>query len=215
MSQLFSSKAGSLVALVAALSLSAAGHAQSQAKLVPTSSQPADTHSAQTWHDTMPDQLISARVRDGVLTIDGMVAKIQLNYDIQRTGYMYFFVPGVGTAVVSMAPLADGVKVPDAFDGEKLAFTIDGHSVELSNDGSNLLEKRKGKADVYVRLDRSTVAISRYPRMGYGDTTAAPYTWPLSAPSPANKKDVEYAVTPPPVPKSMLPQTATSSSPKQ
>ena len=93
----------------------------------------------------MPDHLISARVRDGVLTIDGMVAKVQLNYDIQRTGYMYFFVPGVGTAVVSMAPLADGVKVPDAFDGEKLAFTVDGHSVELSNDGNSLLEDGRAR----------------------------------------------------------------------
>ena len=106
----------------------------------------------------MPKNLISARVRDGVLTIDGMVAKVQLNYDIQHTGYMYFFVPGVGTAVVSMDPLAEGTKIPDAFDGEKLAFTVDGHSIELSNGGSSLLEKRKGKADVYVRLDRSTVA---------------------------------------------------------
>jgi hypothetical protein len=196
------------LALVAALSMVAANQAHAQAKAVPvssTTSQPA----------AMPDHLISARVHDGVLTIDGMVAKVQLNYDIQNTGYMYFFVPGVGTAVVSMAPMADGVKVPDAFDGEKLAFTVDGHSVELSNDGSSLLEKRKSKADVYVRLDRSTVAISRYPRMGYGDTAAAPYVWPLSNPEPANKEKVEYAVTPPPVPKSMLPQTATSTSPKQ
>jgi hypothetical protein len=204
----FSQRVYSTLALVAALSMAAASQAQAQAKAVPvsaTASQPS----------AMPDHLISARVRDGVLTIDGMVAKVQLNYDIQNTGYMYFFVPGVGTAVVSMGPLADGVKVPDAFDGEKLAFTVDGHSVELSNEGSSLLEKRKGKADVYVRLDRSTVAISRYPRMGYGDTTTAPYVWPLSAASPGGKDKVEYAVTPPPVPKSMLPQTASSGTPKQ
>ncbi len=204
----FLSRVYSTLALVAALSMTAAGQAHAQAKAVPassTTSQPAAT----------PDHLISARVRDGVLTIDGMVAKVQLNYDIQHTGYMYFFVPGVGTAVVSMAPLADGVKVPDAFDGEKLAFTVDGHSVELSNEGSSLLEKRKGKADVYVRLDRSVVAISRYPRMGYGDTATAPYVWPLSSASPASKDKVEYAVTPPPVPKSMLPQTASSGTPKQ
>ncbi len=194
--------------LVAALSVAIASQAQAPAKLVPASS---TTPS----HDTMPKSLISARVRDGVLTIDGMVAKVQLNYDIQHTGYMYFFVPGVGTAVVSMDPLADGTKVPDAFDGEKLAFTVDGHSVELSNDGSSLLEKRKGKADIYVRLDRSTVAISRYPRMGYGDTAAAPYVWPLSAAESANKEKVEYVVAPPPVPKSMLPQTASSGTPKQ
>ncbi|HSY34725.1 MAG TPA: hypothetical protein VK814_03130 [Acidobacteriaceae bacterium] len=214
----FSPKVCSMVALVAALSMAAASQAQAPAKLVPvtsTTSQPTDTGSARAWHDTTPKTLISARVRDGVLTIDGMVAKVQLNYDIQQTGYMYFFIPGVGTAVVSMAPLADGAKVPDAFDGEKLAFTVDGHSVELSNDGSSLLEKRKGKADVYVRLDRSTVALSRYPRMGYGDTTQAPYVWPLSAPEPANKEKVAYVVPPPPTPKSMLPQTASSGTPKQ
>jgi hypothetical protein len=205
----FSIKVCSTLALVAALSMAAASQAAAQAKLVP-----ANSPAANAAHDTMPKNLISARVRDGVLTIDGMVAKVQLNYDIQNIGYMYFFVPGVGTAVVSMEPLADGVKVPEAFDGEKLAFTVDGHSVELSSEGS-LLEKRRSKADVYVRLDRSTVAISRYPRMGYGDTTQAPYVWPLSAVESANKEKVEYVVPPPPVPKSLLPQTASSGSPKQ
>jgi len=204
----FSSKVYSTLALVAALSVAVASQAQAPAKPVSASTTTAS-------QDTMPKNLISARVRDGVLTIDGMVAKVQLNYDIQHTGYMYFFVPGVGTAVVSLEPLADGTKVPDAFDGEKLAFTVDGHSVELSNEGTSLLDKRRSKADVYVRLDRSAVAISRYPRMGYGDTAAAPYVWPLSGPQPANKEKVEYAVTPPPVPKSMLPQTASSGTPKQ
>lgn len=208
----------STLALVAALSVVTSSQAFAQAKVVPASTTPpaaADTASAKGWHDTMPDHLISAKVRDGVLTIDGMVAKVQLNYDIERSGYMYFFIPGVGTAVVSMAPLADGTKVPDAFDGEKLAFTVEGHSVELSNASTSLLEKRRSKADAYVRLDQSTVAISRYPRMGYGDTTQAPYVWPLSNPELASKEKVDYVVTPPPVPKSMLPQSATSASPKQ
>ncbi len=212
----FSPKVYTAFALVAALSVAAASQAQAQAKFVPvssTTSQPGDTPTAQraAWHDTMPDRLISARVRDGVLTIDGMVAKVQLNYDIERTGYMYFFVPGVGTAVVSMGPLADGVKVPNAFDGEKLAFSVDGHSVELSNEGS-LLAKRKSKADVYVRLDRSTMAVSRYPIMGYGDTTEPPYVWPLSQPEPASKEKVAYVVPPPPLPKSVLPKTVDTAS---
>ncbi|MGA8938296.1 MAG: hypothetical protein WB439_03945 [Acidobacteriaceae bacterium] len=161
----------------------------------------------------MPDRLISARVRDGVLMIDGMVGKVQLNYDIERTGFMYFFVPGVGTAVVSMGPLAGGVKVPDGFDGDRLAFTVGGHSFELSSE-EPLLSKRKNKdkADVYVRFDRSTVAVSRYPRMGYGNTTQAPYVWPLSAPEPMSREKVAYVVTPPPVPKNMLPRTETTAS---
>ena len=204
----FSLKNFSALTLVAALSMVGTAQVEAQAKAVRVDA------AAPAAQDTMPKNLISARVRDGVLTIDGMVAKVQLNYDIQHTGFMYFFIPGVGTAVVSMDPMTDGTRVPDAFDGEKLAFTVDGHSIELSNDGSSLLEKRKGKADVYVRLDRSAVAISRYPRMGYGDTSAAPYVWPLSASQTASKEKVDYVVTPPPVPKSMLPQTA-SSGPKQ
>ncbi len=204
----FSTKVWSTLALVAALSM-AASQAVAQAKPVAVNS-PASADTS--VHDTMPKNLITARVHDGVLTIDGMVAKVQLNYDIQHTGYMYFFVPGVGTAVVSMEPLTDGTKVPDAFDGEKLSFTVDGHSIELSNDGNSLLDKRKGKADAYVRLDHSTVAISRYPRMGYGDTAQAPYVWPLSGVESASKEKVDYVVAPPPVPKSMLPQTASSGS---
>jgi hypothetical protein len=201
------SKGFSGLALVAALSVAVAGSAQ----VASTTSAAGETGSA--LRDTMPDHLISAHVRDGVLTIDGMVAKVQLNYEIERTGYMYFFIPGVGTAVVSMAPLADGVKVPEAFDGDKLVFAVDGHTVELSGEGT-LLAKRKGKADIYVRLDHSTVALSRYPRMGYGDTTASPYVWPLSNDS-SNKDKVAYVVAPPPTPKNLLPQTASTASPHQ
>jgi len=165
--------------------------------------------SGQTVHDTFPDALISAHVRDGVLTIDGMVAKVKLNYEIERMGYMYFFVPGVGTAVVSLGPLEGGVKVPAGFNGDKLAFAVDGHTVELSS-GTNLIGKHKTKADIYVRMDTSTVALSRTPRMGYGDTTQAPYMWPLSNPELGSKERVAYVVPPPAIPKNLLPQTASS-----
>jgi hypothetical protein len=204
-----------MLALVAALSVAAASQAQAQAKLVSVSATPrsTDASSAQgaELHDTMPDRLISAHVRDGVLTIDGMVAKVQLNYDIERTGFMYFFVPGVGTAVVSLAPMADAVKVADAFDGDKLVFAVAGHSFELSSE-SALLSRRKSraKADVYVRLDPPTVALSHYPRMGYGDTAQAPYAWPLSAPEAKSKE--AYIVTPPPMPASVLPSTVDTAS---
>lgn len=199
---------------LAALATVVVSGAQAQ-KLVPVSdtSKPVTTTNGSNWHNTMPDRLISARVRDGVLMIDGMVGKVQLNYDIERTGFMYFFVPGVGTAVVSMGPLAGAVKVPDGVDGNKLAFNVDGHSVELSSDAP-LLSKRKNKdkADIYVRMDHSTMALSRYPRMGYGDTTEPPYVWPLSEREPVSKEKVAYVVTPPPMPKSVLPRTEDTAS---
>ena len=213
----FSTKTFTAVVLVAALSVVAVSRTEAQARLVSasTASSPNQAPSSQSAasHDTMPGHLISAHVRDGVLTVDGMVAKIELNYDIERTGYMYFFVPGVGTAVVSMSPIADAEKVPNAFDGSKLAFKVDGHTFELSSE-DNLLSKRKdkSKADVYVRLDRSTVAVSRYPQVGFGDTTQSPYVWPLSAPEPKSKEKVAYVVTPPPMPASMLPRTVDTAS---
>ena len=200
---LFPSKVSAALALVAALSLTVATQAQS------TVAAPADAAATQPAHDVFPDSLITAHVRDGVLTIDGMVAKVQLNYEIDHMGYMYFFVPGVGTAVVSLEPLVGGVKVPDGFKDEKLSFEVEGHTVELAS-STNLISKHKAKADIYVRMDHSTVAVSRYPRVGYGDTTQAPYMWPLSNPDLGSKEKVAYVVTPPATPKNLLPQSAST-----
>jgi hypothetical protein len=199
---LSSPKVSSALVLVAALCFSVVGQAQANVAGV------SDTATAPA-HDKFPDALISAHVRDGVLTIDGMVAKVQLNYEIDHMGYMYFFVPGVGTAVVSLEPLVGGVKIPEGFKDDKLAFEVDGHTVELAS-STNLISKHKAKADIYVRMDHSTVAVSRYPRIGYGDTTQAPYMWPLSNPDLGSKEKVAYVVPPPATPKNLLPQTASN-----
>jgi hypothetical protein len=154
------------------------------------------------WHDTKipADKEITAKVEDGVLTVDGLVAKVQLNYDIHHAGYLYFFVPGVGTAIVSRVEMYGSSKVKDAFNGSKLAFNTGGHSFELSA-RANLGEK----GDVFVRLDTDAASLDRYPMVGYGDTTRAPYNWPLSAPS---SKDTEaHLVAPPPIPANLLPRT--------
>jgi hypothetical protein len=207
----FSPRVCFTLTLVTASCFAAAGQVQAQAALasMSTTSRASNSISSQssTGHDSVPNKLISAQVHDGVLVIDGMVAKVQLNYEVQHTGYMYFFVPGMGTAVVSLAPLADAVKVKDAFDGSKLTFAAGGHAFELTSKG-NLLTKDRSKTDVYVRLDRSTVAVGRYPMMGFGNTTEPPYAWPLSG--PAMKDRDAHFVAPPPLPPSVLPRTATA-----
>lgn len=166
----FSPSVSLMLTLATASCLAAASQVQAQATLVSasTTSSPSSSTSSlkSTWHDPMPDRLISAQVHDGILTIDGMVAKVQLNYEIQRTGYMYFFVPGMGTAVVSLAPIADSVKVRNAFDGSRLSFVAGGHTFELSSKG-NLLTRDRSKTDVYVRLDSSAIAVGRYPKDGF------------------------------------------------
>jgi hypothetical protein len=199
-----------LIYTVAIACFSAVSQVQAQTQATPVAmtrtSNPSNSDSLlrPAWQDTLPNKLISAQVHDGVLTIDGMVAKVQLNYEIQHTGYLYFFVPGMGTAVVSLAPIPDAVRVKNAFEGAKLMFSAGGHTFELTGSG-NLLTRDKTKTDVYVRLDSSTVAMGRYPRMGFGNTAEAPYVWPLSA--PATKDRESHFVTPPPLPRSVLPRT--------
>jgi hypothetical protein len=194
------------LALLTAASLLTARQTQAQAQTQTQAQAAAPSRHVQTWHNTLPSRLISAHVSDGVLTVDGMVGKIDLNYQIDRTGFLYFFEPGVGTAVVSLSPLAGAEKISDGINGVRLAFTVEGHSFELSGARPLLSRhKNKQKADIYVRLDTATVALSRFPQMGYGNTTESPYAWPLSAPEPVTS--VKYVVTPPPMPRNLLPRT--------
>lgn len=196
----------SLLVAAAGFCFTALGQSQMRAKSVSMSAP--GTHTAANDSDAVPNRLISAQVHDGILTIDGLVANVEMNYQIQRSGYMYFFVPGVGTAVVSLSPIPGAERVNDAIEGNVLHFDAGGHTFELTNNG-NLLGKDK-TTDVYVRLDRSTVAVGRRPRMGFGDSATAPYAWPLSG--PAEVDTTEYVVTPPPMPKSVLPRTVATAS---
>ena len=204
----FSPRNSSILAIGTVICLAVAAQSQAQLLLASSSvsSQPgtAISKSNADLRDITPAKLITAQVRNGILTIDGMVAKVQLNYEIQRDGYLYFFVPGTGTAVLSLAPMPGADKVSDAFNGDRLAFAVGGHSFELTSDG-NLLSRDRTKSDVYVRFDTSAVAVGRYPRMGFGNTLEAPYTWPLSA--PASKDKYVHYVTPPPLPRNLLPAT--------
>ena len=207
----FSPRVSILLTVAAAVCMAGASQAQAQALATPVSmSTTASSHNSTpspnlSSHDVMPDRLISAQVRDGVLTIDGMVAKVQLNYDIQRAGYLYFFVPGMGTAIVSRSPVADAVRVDNAFDGNTLTFAAGGHTFELTSKSSLLGKRRDQSSPVYVRVDRTSVAAGRYPRMGYGDIAESPYVWPLSAPEQRDR-DAHF-VQPPPLPRSVLPRT--------
>lgn len=211
----FSPRVSIMLTLAAALTGANQAQAQVQATPVSMSTTPSPSNSTPSpnanvsMHDGMPDRLISAQVHDGILSIDGMVAKVQLNYEIQRAGYMYFYVPGMGTAVVSLAPIPDAERVQNAIQGSMLSFVAGGHTFELSCKG-NLMGRKDRVADVYVRLDRSTIAVGRYPKMGYGDSAESPYVWPLSA--PAEKDRDAHVVTPPRLPASVLPDTEVTAS---
>ena len=151
------------------------------------------------------EKLLFGRVRDGVYTVDGMVAKVQLNYDVKGVGYLYFFVPGVGTAVISATPAHDAVASEAALKDGELSFTVGEHTFKLT--GVALASDRGTvPAHLYARLDRVAWKLSRQPMVGFGDLGAMPYQWPGALPvAPAPPAEETEVI--PPVPASLLPST--------
>lgn len=156
--------------------------------------------------DAAPDKFISAHVRGGLLTVDGMVAKVHLNYDIKNQAYLYFFLPGSGTAVVSLSKLHDGTYEKGAIHGSTLTITAGNHTFELTCEGK-FLEADAEKSGVYVRFDPETTALDHFPMMGFGNNTEAPYQWPGSRSESKSDLNEAHVVAPPPVPVNLLPKT--------
>lgn len=169
----------------------------------------ASTNNIPSWHETSaPEKLITADVRNGVLSLDGQVLKVQLNYNIHKAGYMYFYLPRTGTVVLSLVPMTNATHVKGAFHGTTLKFPVGNHTLELSSSGPLM---GNGKTtDAYVWLDTKTKAIDRYTMVGFGMTTQAPYAWPYSAPTPKVEQTFN---TPPPIPARLLPRTGPAATP--
>ncbi len=147
------------------------------------------------------DRLIYARIREGVYTVDGMVAKVHLNYDVEGAPYLYLFVPGVGTAVISATPDQDAVMAPAALRQDELHFNVDHHHFTLT--GVNLVsDKGQAPTHLYVRLDRAAWGLSRMPMVGFGTLAEFPYEWPGALPT--EQREESEAL--PPVPSSLLPR---------
>ena len=157
-------------------------------------------------HKKSEAPLIYARVRDGIYSVDGMVGKVQLNYDVKAANYLYLFVPGVGTALVSFAPSADAISVPAAFHDSELTVHIAGHTLNLTGVESLVNDKGKAPAEIYVRLDSESWNLSRTPMMGFGSTSMAPFQWPGSLREQPTTAQSEQPIAPAP-PKSLMPRT--------
>lgn len=164
-------------------------------------------------HPVMPEHpkdgdetLLYARVRDGVYSVDGLVAKLRLNYDVQAAKYMYMFVPGLGTAVISATPDADAVASNAALHESELSFLSADHLFTLT--GVTVVNgKGEVPARLYVRFDREAWHLSRLPMIGYGRAAAMPYEWPgatVEAQMAQGEQKQEEPLAPP-VPVSLLP----------
>jgi hypothetical protein len=145
-----------------------------------------------------PPKTVSVSISRGILTVDGLTGKAALNYEIKDLKYLYFYVPGVGTTVVSNGQFPGAVEQKHSFDDKTLTVTVGEHVVQLSSD-----KRMLGKApqSAFVRVDKNFVVPTKFPVMGYGPIRVAPYAWPGSR---ANE-ELKGAAEAPPLPADLRP----------
>ena len=145
-----------------------------------------------------PPKTVSVSISRGTLTVDGMTGKAALNYEIKDLKYIYFYVPGIGTTVVSNDPFPGAVEQKHAFDDKTLTVTVGEHVLQLSSD-NRLLGKTPESA--FVLVDKNFSVPAKFPVMGYGPIRVAPYAWPGSKGS----EELKGAVEAPPLPADLRP----------
>ncbi|HEY1992872.1 MAG TPA: hypothetical protein VGG81_00625 [Edaphobacter sp.] len=142
---------------------------------------------------------VSVSISRGTLTVDGLTGKAALNYEIKDLKYIYFYVPGIGTTVVSNDPFPGAVEQKHAFDDKTLTVTVGEHVLQLSSD-NRLLGKTPESA--FVLVDKSFLVPTKFPVVGYGPIRVAPYAWPGSK---SNNEDLKGVVEAPPLPVDLRP----------
>ena len=145
-----------------------------------------------------PPKTVSVSISRGVLTVDGLTGKAALNYEIKDLKFIYFYVPGIGTTVVSNDPFPAAVEQKHAFDDKTLTITVGEHVVQLSSDKRML---GKNPESAFVLVDKYFSVPTRFPVMGYGPIRVAPYAWPGSKVN----EDLKGAVEAPPLPTDLRP----------
>ena len=122
-----------------------------------------------------PAKKTSVAISHGTLTVDGMIGKAALNYDIADLKYIYLYAPWAGMVVVSNASFPGATAQADAFNDKTLTVTVGEHTFQLYSDKSMLGRKPE---TAFVLVDRNFELPTRNPVMGYGATLKAPYVWP-------------------------------------
>jgi len=144
---------------------------------------------------------VPVSISRGTFSVDGIVGKAALNYDIADLKYIYLYVPGMGVVVVSNATFPGAKEQKSAFSDKTLTIAVGDHKLELASDNRLLGNKPES---AFVRIDRDFALPSRFPVVGYGPLRAAPYAWPGAKPN----KELAGVVAPPPVPVNMRPVLA-------
>ena len=122
-----------------------------------------------------PPKTINVSIAHGTLTVDGMIGKAALNYEIHDLKYIYFYAPWVGVVVVSNVPFPSSTPQPNAFNDKTLTVAVGEHTFQLYSD-RQLLDKKPQTA--FVLVDRNFQLPTQMPVIGYGASVQAPYAWP-------------------------------------
>jgi hypothetical protein len=145
-----------------------------------------------------PPKMTPVSISRGTFTVDGMIGKAELNYDIADLKFIYLYAPAIGTVVVSNVPFEGAKEQPNAFNDTTLTVNIGDHILQVASD-KRLLSKKPEPA--YVLLDRDFKLPSKYPVVGYGTTLKAPYMWPGGKPNTV----LATTFVPPPLPQNLRP----------
>ena len=166
-----------------------------------------------------PGLVTPATITRGTFTVDGIIGKAALNYNIPDLKFIYFYAPGIGVVVVSDNKFPGGVEQKNAFDRQTLTIKADGHDMQLYSDDVLLGKKaivgkggqNKKPESAWVALDKNFSLPSRFPVVGYGDKPTAPYSWPGSKLN-VTVKGIDADA--PPVPARLTPTLAENPCPK-
>ncbi len=130
-----------------------------------------------------PPKLVSVSISRGTLTVDGMTGKAALNYEIKDLKYVYFYVPGVGTTVVSPSPFPGAIEQKKAFDDKTLTVSVGEHVLQLTSE-KRLLGKN---AESALRARRPEFrGTGKIPRHGIRPPSAY---LPTPGPAPGKTKN--------------------------
>jgi hypothetical protein len=140
----------------------------------------------------------------GTFTVDGLTVKARLNYNIPDFRFIYMSTPDVGTVIVSQSVFPGANEQKNAFNGNTLTVTGGQHSFQLTSEKPLL---GKSTASAWVKVDSHYRGDTRYPIVGYGSSTNAPYEWPGAKSSTA-----VGTADAPALPSALLPKLESTSS---
>ncbi len=144
-----------------------------------------------------PPKMTPVTIAQGTYTVDGVIGKAALNYDIADLKYIYLYAPGIGVTVISNEPFEGATEQPNAFNDKTLTVNVGEHTLQLYSE-KRLFAKPE---PAYVRVDRDFMLPSKFPVMGYGELRKPPYAWPGAKQVQA----VAGPVVPPPLPLNLRP----------